>query len=238
MIERLALIAPDGAFLAPYMRQAMPEVVIVGPEELGSAQAAVLISGDAVYGEGLLVDADETHPTDSASTLYRLEKETAEACAKAGIPLLTLRCAPIVGTGMTGFVRTLAAAVWRGTFFHFPGNEARISVVHATDVAKAASLWVESGASSSAVYNLTDGEHPTLHDLAEALAYRMSNKRISNLSTRPQQIIGKLIYGKHRYASYTTSRTLDSRAIESALRFSPTPVCEYLHTHVYDETSL
>lgn len=238
MIERLSVTAPNGSFLLPYIRQAMPETIIVGAEDLDTADAAVMISGDAVYGPGMLADADERHPLDNDSDLFRAEKQFTEACVRAGVPGLILRCAPIVGTGMTGFMHQLAAAIWRGTFFHFPGNDARISAVHATDVAKAVRLWTEKETLSPAIYNLTDGEHPTIHDLAEALAYRMKNKRISNLSTRFQQIAAKLIYGQKRFSAYTTSRTLDSRAVESAFDFKPTPVCSYLRTHVYDEASL
>ena len=112
-------------------------------------------------------------------------------------------------------------------------------MVHATDVA-AAIAHIHAGAlngSGTAVFNLTDGANPTLHDLAEALAFRMDEKRISNLSTRPQQLIARFLYGD-KYRRWTTERTFDGSAACRALSLTPTPVCDYLRTHVYDQDIL
>lgn len=154
----------------------------------------------------------------------------AEACV--------LRLPVVIGTGMTGFGRHLVQSIWRGTFFHFPDNEMRLSVVHAVDVARAVALLCTTPR-TGAVYTLTDGVDPTLHDLAEALAYRMCNKRISNLSTKPQQWLGRVLYGRRHYTEYTVSRCYDGSAfLTDYPDFHPTDVCTYLRTHVYDDTSL
>lgn len=140
---------------------------------------------------------------------------------------------------MTGAVRSLAAEVNQGLFYHFPGNETRMSVVHGTDVANIVAALFNAKAlpEGTLYYNVTDGCDPTVHDLAEALAFRMNEKRISTLSTRPQQIIGKIIFGK-RYRRWTTERTFDGSALRRALAVEPIDVCNYLRTHVYDDNSL
>lgn len=227
MAEPTAYIyAPGGDFLLPYIRR---EIAIADDG------AAVMISSTDIYepGQGWL---DEEAPLNEASEWLALERQFADEAKSRGTKAYVLRCAPIVGTGMTGAVRRLAEEIYRGFFFHFPGNEARKSVVHATDVARAVKFLVEIDAPAG-VYNLTDGVDPTLHDLAEAIAYRMTNKRISNLSTKPQQMIGKFIYGRERYRRYTTSELFSSSRIR-ALGFETVDTCEYMRTHVYDDSSL
>lgn len=220
------IFAPEGDFLMPYIRR---EIAVADDG------TAVMLSSTDIYkpDQGWL---DEDSPLNEASKWYALEKQFTEEANGRGPKAYILRCAPIVGTGMTGQVRRLAEEIYRGFFFHFPGNEARKSVVHAVDVAKAVKFLVENDAPAG-IYNLTDGVDPTLHDLAEAIAFRMTNKRISNLSTRPQQMIGKFIYGRERYRHYTTSELFSSSRIR-ALGFETVDTCEYMRTHIYDESSL
>ena len=101
--------------------------------------------------------------SDDKSPWVKLEEEFSAKASASGTPAYILRCAPIVGTGMTGSVRRLAESIYRGVFFHFPGNEARKSIVHATDVARAA-RFIADNTLAPRIYNLTDGADPTLHD--------------------------------------------------------------------------
>ncbi len=222
------IYAPDGEFLMPYIKResaALPE----------SPDVAVMISSSDIY---LPADAwlDEDSEIDKSSKWHGLEAEFTSRAHSAGKKVYILRCAPIIGTGMTGQMRRLAEEIYRGVFFHFPGNEARKSVVHASDVARAAVFLANSGAEEG-VYNLSDGIDPTLHDIAEALAYRMDNKRISNLSTKPQQWFGRIVYGRERYRRYTTSVLVSANKL-SALGFTPADTCSYMRSHIYDDSSL
>lgn len=221
------IYAPGGDFILPYIKRAT-----------GSAgddvDVAVMISSTDIYlpSRGW---ADEDSPIDASSEWEKYEKDF-NALHGGDKHVYILRCAPVIGTGMRGKMRTLAGEIYRGLFFHFPGNEARMSVIHASDVGRAVDFLVRAGAPSG-VYNLTDGVYHTLHDIAEAMAFRMGNKRISNLSTRPQQIIGRWIYGRDRYRRYTTSELFSSGRLQ-ALGFKPNDTCEYMRTHVYDDSSL
>lgn len=235
MEDRLYLFAPGGEFLLPYIK-AVSEMQVDSDSAL-AARMGIMISSCAIYGPDAPEMCDETYQADDSSPWKALEEEFSERCSSAGIPWVILRCADIVATGMTGFTRHLANAIWRGSFFHFPGNEARRSVVHGSDIAAAIAL-IGKTLPQGNIYNITDGVEPTIHDLAEAIAFRLRNKRISTLSTRPQQIIGRLIYGKRRYALYTTSRTFSNEALLRDTGFKPKSACNYLRTHVYDENSL
>ena len=92
--------------------------------------------------------------------------------------LSIVRPALIVGTGMKGTLRSMVNGIYRGYYHHIKENNARRSVIHATDVSAA----VNKIASIGGVFNLTDGVNPTVYDLAEALAYRMGDKRIYTMS--------------------------------------------------------
>lgn len=241
----LYICAPQADFVLPFIKQLMPKADIHTDADAvpGTPDAAVMLSSCSVYTPGEHILADENAPLDRQSPLFAAEEDFKALCRKRGWPGVILRCADIVGTGMNGFTRDLVGAVYRNFFFHFPGNEARRSVVHAIDVALTVKAIADgalgdTGAPEVRIFNFTDGTHPTIHDLAEAFAYRINNKRISNLSTRPQQYIGRLLYGKRRYATYTTTRTFNDDAIHKLLDTTPINVCHYLRTHDYQDADV
>lgn len=212
-IPEVFVYAPDGEWLMPYISRE----VCVGQRD---AAVAVMISS----------------AVDASGRYEALEYEFMSRSDLAASRRYVLRSAPIVGTGMNGPVRTLAEEIYRGVFFHFPGNEARKSIVHAVDVARAVRFLADNDIEPGK-YNLSDGVDPTLHDIAEALAFRMGNKRISNLSTRPQQWIARLLYGRRRYNRYTIDSLVPSVELR-ALGFVPVDTCAYMRNHVYDSESL
>lgn len=159
-----------------------------------------------------------------------VDGEFDEYCRQRQLPVAVIRCPYIVGTGMTGLVRKIAAGIYKGTFVHIAGNDARISIVHATDVAKAASA----AAGTQGTYTLTDGVDPTVHDLSDAFAYRMGDKRIFSIGPK----WAKLWYGRTYYTTLTTSHTATDSFCVVYPDFHPVSVVEYLKTHVYDEQSL
>lgn len=155
----------------------------------------------------------------------------------AGLPEGTtvLVCPNIVGTGMTGLPMELARRIARGSFYHLEGNEARLSTIHAADVAKAVHLSHGNGGR----YLVTDGADPAFRDFAEALAWRLNHKRILTLSSRwVRWIISPAL---RRIITKDATVRADGTALRSfadEFDFHPVPVTEYLRTHVYDEKSL
>lgn len=143
---------------------------------------------------------------------------------------LTLICPNIVGTGMTGLPMEIARRIARGSFYHLGSNETRLSTVHASDVAKA----VKAALGHKGTYTVTDGNNPTFHDFAEALAWRINHKRILTLNSKWVNWIISPALKK----IITTDLTVDGSAFAEKFDFHPTPVTEYLQTHIYDEESL
>lgn len=222
-------------FLRPYFLRQFPGRDAVA-DDIVPGRTAFFISDTEIYDCHPDEWADEDAPLHSGSPLREAEKAFMSKAHQAGCRAFILRCAPIVCTGMQGRARRLLNDIYRGVFFHLPGNEARLSVVHGTDVA-AAAAFLTSSDGEGGTFNLTDADHPTIDDLAEALAYRLDNKRISTVSTKPQQWFARLVYGGRRLDDYTVSALVSSAKIEG-MGFAPQAVCSYLPNHVYDDASL
>lgn len=148
----------------------------------------------------------------------------------ASLPVTVLRCQTIVGTGMCGLPMRIAAGIASGRYVQVKGNEARISVVHAVDVARATRV----AAGTSGEFRLTDRMDPGINELAEALAYRMGDKRLLAIGAR----WARLWYGGDYFRRLTTDATVADTFGERFPEFSPVSVVNYLRTHVYDEKSL
>lgn len=151
-------------------------------------------------------------------------------CRDCNLPLLSLYCPIIIGTGMVGLPRRMAAGIYRGSYFSIVGNESRLSAIHAADLADAVAL----AAGTDGSFTITDGVDHKLDDLAEALAYRLGDKRI--YAIKPW--MARLWYGKEYYSQLTADHLASDSFAQAYPSFSPTPVTQYLRTHVYDEKSL
>ncbi len=154
--------------------------------------------------------------------------EPGDATPKDGAAVLA--CANIVGTGMTGFPMEVARRIAAGSYYHIAGNEARLSTLHAVDLARAVALVI----GKPGVYFVNDGCNPTYAEFAEALAWRIKQKRI--LTLKPSWARW-LMNGRLRRA-ITDDTTFDGSAFASDFNFKPNSVTEYLRTHVYDDESL
>lgn len=207
-------------------------------------RSVVLLSSTDVYGrdngEGYTEDTPCTPDSDEEKRAADIESIATEMSADAGARLTILRLPPVVGTGMEGVLRKLVNGIYRGSLVHIEGNEARKSVVHATDVARAARLARDLGG----VYNVTDGADPTVHDLMEALAHRLDDKRIFSVTparARRMAMVARIIpqaMNRQMLAWMTSTLTFDPARLREATGFEPHSVTEYLRSHNYDENSL
>ena len=130
----------------------------------------------------------------------------------------------------------MANAIYRGSYFHAEGTDARVSVVHAKDIAGAVAAIADGPESrDTEIYNLTDGEAPLRSELADALAWRMGQKRVLTMKA----MIARIYFGSHKLRQLATDRRIDGGKFRRDYPdFRPDAVCEYLRTHVYDENSL
>lgn len=206
--------------------------------------AAVMVSSTEIYNrtEGEMLA--ESEPIDQLSDSARAELNFSNAVDKAGIPSAIIRCPWIVATGMKGLPRRIANLCYRGICFYITGNEAKISVVHGIDIAKAIFILAKNLAAGNSlplnpngakVYNCTPPDNPSVEQFCSAIAKRVNRRMPSNLAPK----WSKLLYGKSLYSLLTTTLTFDGSLLRSIPGIDPmTDVCEYLTNHVYDHESL
>lgn len=238
------VFVPGKRFLAPYLGRVFEEETMIVDDKVSdgipeTVKYAVMISDTDIYlvksGEHITEDA----PVDTDSEFFAAENTFVDWCNSRDIRYFILRCANIVGTGMDGLPMRLARGIDRGLLCHIEGNEARISVVHAVDVAQAARI-VSDRATEGVVFektvaNMTDGTETPVDDLIDALAFRMNDKKVFKMGRK----LARLIYGKSYFDILTTTKTFDdSRAISVTEGMPLHKVTEYLRTHVYNDESL
>lgn len=212
----------------------------------------VVVSSTAVYGLSSGENIDETapvRPADNASRhLASIEERVKERCKATGAICTILRPADVVGTGMEGFTGRLARDVNNGSYMHVKGNEAQRSIVHAIDVAKAVRAVAEKAGDDciEGVYNLTDRSGATIEQLADAIAYRLGNKRIFATGLKAAKALallgditlGALPWSRKKLKARTTTLTFNSFAISKHTTWEPMSVTEYLKTHKYSEDDI
>ena len=121
--------APEADFLMPYFKRE----ITLGDE---NSPIAVMISSTDVY-RPLDGWADEESGIDADSVWAKREKEFSDAALRNGAKsIYTAVCAYHRHWHDRRDEKACRRNI-QGRFFHFPGNEARKSIVHATDVARA-----------------------------------------------------------------------------------------------------
>lgn len=213
--------------------------------ETAPPQQLVYISSVQVYGKTQGENYDETIKpapiTDYGKSKFEAEKFLKEWCVMHNVTLSILRPPMIIGTGMKGTLRAMVNGIYRGYYRHIKGCDARRSIIHAVDVASA----VKRIAPVGGTFNITDRDNPTVHNLAEALAYRMGNKRIYAVSLKKARMLAWfgdkfsfMPFSSQQLSQLTETLTFNSDAISRVIDWQPHGVTNYLRTHNYDENSL
>lgn len=165
-----------------------------------------------------------------------------EACNRSGKPLALLRCAPTMGTGMTGRWRDMANAIYRGIYLRVDDNKARASMVHALDVGRAAVM----AAGMNGAWWLSDGRDHLVDDAVAALAKRINDKRVVRMSLKKARRTALLLdivtlggaHARERLALDTSDSLVDARPLLDAIGLEPRDTLEYISTHVYSDEDL
>jgi nucleoside-diphosphate-sugar epimerase len=144
--------------------------------------SVVIVSSVAVYGrqEGVLLE--ETTPR-SATDPYGVSKSEAEDvltgwCARRGVRALVVRLPLVVGQDAPGNFGTMVRAIRNHRYFRIGDGQARHSMVLASDVAQM--LVRLNGAEG--VFHLTDGYHPSIAELENAICAALEQRPPRRLS--------------------------------------------------------
>lgn len=133
----------------------------------------IYISTVAVYGldqgEGISEDTPLNGNSPYASSKIQAESLVSEWCQNHRTNVLILRLPLIIGHNAPGNLGKLTKAIQSRRYVRIGRSSARKSVVLASDVASFIKSQIEAQIPAQGIYNLTDGIHPTLYDLEEAI---------------------------------------------------------------------
>lgn len=161
--------------------------------EANPPRSFVYISSCKVYGEAgeRIAESDFLRPADETGKSFVLaERELTAWAEKHGVILTILRPALTFGPGVAGEMFGLFNQVVSGRYIHIRGNEAKVSLVTAYDLARAAILLMHSGG----VYNVSDGREVTLIQLCEAMSANAGAcRRMTHLPARWADVAYRLL---------------------------------------------
>lgn len=194
----------------------------------------IFISTVAVYGREGGEQIDETHPLDG-TTPYAQSKIQAEEfltswCATHNVVLTILRLPLIIAPHPPGNLGAMIRLMKRGWYVGIGSGRARKSMVLAEDVAQ----FIPVVKTIGGIYNLTDGHHPAMKELEDAIAKQMGKRppvRLPDAVVRVMATVGDLLGSKApintlRYRKLTTSLTFsDARA--KAIGWNPRPIIQH-----------
>jgi nucleoside-diphosphate-sugar epimerase len=192
----------------------------------------VFISSVAVYGinEGELIN--EEHPL-QAKDSYGLSKIQAERiiqqwCKENGIICTILRLPLVVGPNPKGNLGSMINAIKKGYYCNIGGGHARKSMVLANDISKIlCTLNLKDG-----IYNLTDGYHPSINEMAHCIALQLGIKKIINMPYWFAKIIAQMsnllgqraLFNTDKLTKTVNTLTFDDSKAQRELGWLPTPV--------------
>ena len=141
----------------------------------------VFISSVAVYGKSFGFALDETIECKPTS-VYGESKLKSEKHIHNWVmqdskrSQISLRLPLILGPNPPGNLGKLIASIQSGKHIYLKGNEARKSIVFASDVASFISNWLKNDEKKSGIVNLTSGEAPTFNWIENLIRQYTSSK--------------------------------------------------------------
>ncbi|MCM1153513.1 MAG: hypothetical protein NC328_07665 [Muribaculum sp.] len=190
-----------------------------------------LIGSDAVYSPDAGAGIDENTPLNPADAhgefMAAAEREVKLWSEATGVGCTVLRAAMTFGKDVDGVAAGLFADVIGRRYIHVRGEEGRISVVTAIDLARAVRLT----AGTTGVFNVADGSDPTWCRLAEAMSANAgAEKRMATLPAKWADVAWR--YAKALPAvraslspavreTRSLTRTLSSEKLQLASGWSP-----------------
>ncbi len=154
---------------------------VVEAARQAGVQRLVFFSTIAVYGTSpgnVLTEESHTHPDSFyAHTKLIAEGIVLAAKRKDGKPLGTvLRLGAVYGSRIKGNYQRLLHAIARSRFLPIGRGDNRRTLVYDRDVARAALLALEHPEAAGKIFNVTDGEFHTLHDIISAICQALGRK--------------------------------------------------------------
>jgi nucleoside-diphosphate-sugar epimerase len=152
----------------------------------------IYISSVSVYGKDDGINISENEPL-LAKDPYGLSKIEAENlitnwCMERNVICTIFRLPLVVGENPPGNLNSMINAIKKGFYFNIDGGVAKKSMVLASDVAK----YLLIAAKVGGIYNLTDGLHPSFHDLSKTISKSIGKISVPNMPHFIAIFLGKI----------------------------------------------
>lgn len=199
----------------------------------------VYISTVAIYGLDNGQNIEENHipnpNTPYAVSKYEAEQIINEWCDMKSVNGIILRLPLVIGQFPKGNLASLHSSIKHGWYIEINQNFAKKSAVVGTDVAKLIpSLYNKKG-----TYNLCDGIHPSINDIAQAISFRLNTKIRFKLPLAVIKLAARIGDFAQRYDLYfpvtssnlgkmTNDLTFSDKKARLELDWNPTSVTEWL----------
>jgi len=196
-------------------------------------KAIVFLSSVSVYGldKGELVNEEALLQSKYAYGQSKIEAEKVliEWCNKNQVKYAILRVPLLAGKNPPGNLKNMINSIKKGYYFNISGT-IRKSMVMAKDVAKI----VPAALSVGGIYNLTDGYHPYVKDLANLIAKQLGKNPPLTIPATIGQLF--LFFAKlfspffpqetYKLQKLTTSLTFDDSKARTMLGWNPSKVLD------------
>lgn len=201
-------------------------------------QNLIFVSSYEIYGilssHGDVITETETPCPDTAlgRDMLACEQSLVKWAEENGCCLTILRPGEIIGNCMTGRIRRMTDRIANGIYMHLPGYNGTIPLIHADDLAASVEyLYGQRG-----IFNITDGCEHRRMEVADAIAYRLNNKRILTVPRKVVKLLKLLSaivapLGKS-LSSASCENVFSVAAVKTVFggKFQPRNVVEYLNS--------
>lgn len=208
--------------------------LLKGLEKVGIPKYFVFMSSVSVYGkiEGEVIDEGmpllSTYP-------YGLSKIKAEEiitawCKENNVSCLILRLPLLAGKNPPGNLKAMINSIRNGLYLNIADGEANKSIVMANDVASVIPKAIAVGG----VYNLTDGYHPSVKELASLIANQLNKDHPKSIPKNISKVIALLIKkfsfisptNAYKFEKLMSTLTFDDSKARKALDWNPSKVLD------------
>lgn len=199
----------------------------------------VFISSVSVYGLTTGEKINETAPL-LAKDPYGESKIIAEQvvldwCHNNDVKCTILRLPLLIGNNPLGNLKDLIRSIKFGYYFNISGGKARKSMVLAKDV----SDFIDKAYKTGGIYNLTDGYHPSFHEISYCIANQLSKKYLPNFPfffVKIFALIGdklghKFPINSNKLNKITSNLTFDDSKARNLFGWNPTHVLKGFKIH-------
>ncbi len=156
----------------------------------------IFISTVSVYGldSGELIN--EGYPLNGtspyANSKIMAEKYIVNWCREKSVRCLVLRLPLVVGYNPPGNLGKMIKAIKSNRYFRIGNGASTKSAVLASDIANLINKYIRESELPGGIYNLTDGYHPRLFEIEEAVRIFYQRPPIRIISYSLAQFVGKL----------------------------------------------